>query len=112
MMDILKSDSTGELQVEILGIMGNLCIPQFDFAKLAQAHDLLSFIERILAKSVKTAIKRSQNQVGELLSEDDDVLLECIIVLATMSIDQNIPCMLANRQIFQLLIEVMQSKQV
>jgi Kinesin-associated protein (KAP) len=63
---ILKADGvTADLFVEVLGMLANLCVPEFDFQALASRHDLLDFLAQFAAPGVV----------------DDDILLEVIMFL-------------------------------
>jgi hypothetical protein len=66
---ILKGEGvTADLFVEVLGMLANLCVPEFDFQALASRHDLLNF----LAQFAKPGVV------------DDDILLEVIMFLGVL----------------------------
>ncbi|KAJ3092909.1 Kinesin-associated protein 3 [Physocladia obscura] len=124
MILLLKNTSNHTVFVEVLGIIGNLNIPDFDFAKLAQAYSMVDLVQRKLTSAVaddshrvaashkkSTAKKRNDDEAaeraGEGLSEDDDVTLEVIVLLGTMAHDENIAPMVAKTDTIRLLMELM-----
>lgn len=61
---ILKAeDVTADLFVEVLGMLANLTVPEFDFQALVERHDLLNFIAQYAAPG----------------AVDDDILLEVVM---------------------------------
>ncbi|KAJ1339848.1 hypothetical protein BSLG_005509 [Batrachochytrium salamandrivorans] len=129
---MLDSLSNADVLIEILGILGNLTIAEFDFGKLAIAYDLLYVIKKIIYAAVSssnidsrrigstTAVSRNSaidyNKIGsknklEGVAEDDDILLQTIILLSTMSLDENISPMVASANLLPLLIDVMIAKE-
>ena len=99
---LVNSAHQSELLVELLGLMGNLVIPDFDFVKLAENYDLINFCAGLLSK-----YSTSTGGIGE----DDDILLETVIFIGTMTQDENIPALLIKTPIISLLIQVMSSKE-
>ncbi|KAI8609481.1 kinesin-associated protein 3 [Chytriomyces sp. MP71] len=118
---LLKCSGIPELLVEVLGIAANLNIPDFDFAKLAQAYSLVELVQKKLAESVTVANKakgkqKKQKEDDEEVEEDegddglcpdDDVTLEAILLLGTMTHDENIAPMVSRTNIIPLLLELM-----
>lgn len=99
---MLDSLQFPELLVEILGILANLSIPDFDFTKLAQTYDLLTFCINILSPA-----SRHKEYNDEDVAEDDDILLEVITLLGTMSLDENMPSMISKTPTLQILVDIM-----
>ncbi|KAI8916105.1 kinesin-associated protein-domain-containing protein [Gorgonomyces haynaldii] len=93
---ILASTNNQEVLVELLGILGNLVIPEFDFAKLVETYDFLSYLYSLLMPSSRKQDTRLNTQG---VAEDDDVLLEVVILIGTMALDENIPPKIAQTQI-------------
>ncbi|KAJ3133546.1 hypothetical protein HK101_004446, partial [Irineochytrium annulatum] len=54
---LFKNLASAEVVVECLGILGDLTIQDFDFAKLGQAYGLLEFVQNRLAVAVAAAVK-------------------------------------------------------
>ncbi|KAJ8324391.1 hypothetical protein QVD99_002423 [Batrachochytrium dendrobatidis] len=121
---MLKSMSNPDVLIEILGIIGNLTIAEFDFKKLAVAYDLLQFIKNIFQTSIantqmdsksfgisETNRKNSDLTKIDGVCKNDDLLLQVIILLSTMSLDENISPMVATTNIIPLLIEIMIAKE-
>ncbi|KAJ2999415.1 Kinesin-associated protein 3 [Globomyces sp. JEL0801] len=106
---MLNSMDNPELLVEILAILGNLTIAEFDFGKLASTYDLLSFLTNLMVKLIHPDQNTDSGEkpVGEGIDENDDILLQCIILLGTMSLDENMAPMVAKTPIFKLLIDAM-----
>lgn len=99
---MLDSLQDPDLLIEILGIISNLSIPDFDFCKLCQTYDILSFCINIMSAATRV------DQYHEVdVSADDDILLEVIILLGTMSLDENMHEMIANTPILNLLVDMM-----
>ncbi|KAJ3286978.1 Kinesin-associated protein 3 [Rhizoclosmatium sp. JEL0117] len=128
MILLLKNVSNPDVFVEVMGIVGNLTIPDFDFAKLAQAYGLVDLVQKKLASAVAAASeqrskhekKRSkrgdrdrdeddeeEGRNWEGLMENDDITLEAIILLGTMLHDENIAPMVAKTETIQLLMDLM-----
>lgn len=75
LVDILKdSDSAPELLVEVLGTLGNLAIPEFDYAELIAKFDVLPFLSTFLQPG-------AQYIHGVV---EDDILLEVVIFIGTV----------------------------
>ena len=73
LVEILKSpDSAPELAVEVLGTLGNLAIPEFDYAELIAKHDLLPFLAAFLQPDAQYGVV------------EDDILLEVVIFVGTV----------------------------
>eukprot|EP00842_Homolaphlyctis_polyrhiza_P005073 jgi/Hompol1/5567/HPOL_000419-RA len=130
---LLKSAANPDIMIEILGILGNLTIAEFDFGKLVATYDLFYFFTSIITAAVshlhtnKSGNERSSGRQGTLqagpsasgsdlrtegIAEDDDILLEVIILLGTMSLDENIAPMVASTNLLHLLIDVMIGKTI
>mmetsp|Transcript_22516 Transcript_22516/g.76554 ORF Transcript_22516/g.76554 Transcript_22516/m.76554 type:complete len:799 (+) Transcript_22516:38-2434(+) len=72
LVDALKDGNThSDLLVEILGTLGNLNIPQFDYTTLVREHDLLSFLSQLMQPGVV----------------EDDIMLEVVIFTGTLTND-------------------------
>ncbi|KAI8809755.1 kinesin-associated protein-domain-containing protein [Cladochytrium replicatum] len=123
LMHILLKSSSPEITVEVLGILANLTIPDFDFAKLAEAYGLLGWISRRLSQGCadlrgsnpnasRMSAQQQQNEgIRGGIAEDDDILLETISWLGTMANDENIPRMVASTNIIFLLMDLMIGKE-
>ena len=67
---LLKAEDTStEVLVEVLGTLGNLAIPQFDYGELVERHGLMEFLGMLLQPGVT----------------DDDVLLEAVIFVGAIT---------------------------
>jgi hypothetical protein len=80
------------IYVELLGIFGSLEIPDFDYVKLATNFGMLDILRQQLNRSLRSQAKSQESLNGELapppsVHSEDDILLECIIILATFSRD-------------------------
>ncbi|KAJ3412303.1 Kinesin-associated protein 3 [Chytridiales sp. JEL 0842] len=132
---MLKSLTSTDVMVEVLGILASLNIPDFDFAKLAQAYGLLELIQKRVSLGIAEAAAAASQagvamgasipgQAGGKagagaagaggrggLTKDDDVLLEVINLLGTMANDENIAPMVARTEIITLLMDLMIAKE-
>lgn len=117
---LLKNTNSPEILVEILGILSSINIPDFDFAKLADAYQLLPFIEKRLEKASKSPsnlIDASSDRGGNTqllrsgLTDDDDITLELIIFVGTMCNDEGIAPIIAKTNIISTLLDIMTAKE-
>ncbi|KAJ3266811.1 Kinesin-associated protein 3 [Chytriomyces hyalinus] len=114
---LLKSSDVPEVFVEVIGIIANLTIPDFDFAKLAKTYSLVELVQKKLADAVEFArrvaaatLERARDDADESedgLAPDDDITLEAIILLGTMAHDENIAPMVSKTNAIPLLMELM-----
>lgn len=120
MMNLMfKSLSSPEILVEVLGILGNLSIPDFDFAKLSEAYKLHDFISNSLARAatasrqqtLRPATAKGGQEVMSGLADDDDITLEIINLLSTMVVDDGMAVIVAKTSIIQSLLELMMGKE-
>eukprot|EP00232_Nephroselmis_pyriformis_P016886 CAMPEP_0182884136 /NCGR_PEP_ID=MMETSP0034_2-20130328/18803_1 /TAXON_ID=156128 /ORGANISM="Nephroselmis pyriformis, Strain CCMP717" /LENGTH=702 /DNA_ID=CAMNT_0025017309 /DNA_START=48 /DNA_END=2152 /DNA_ORIENTATION=+ len=65
---IRAEDTSSDLLVEVMGCIGNLNIPEFDFLKLVREHQLLDFLAMHLQPGVV----------------EDDIMLEVVIMVGTL----------------------------
>jgi len=133
MLLLEKSLKTPDLLVELLGILSNLTIEEFDWAKLTDTYHLLELIasqlqevcvnSKTLANAQEEAkenkeLKSSGDSDYSLyeeknpssenqLSEDDDVILQYVVLLGTMSNDEGIAPKVIEMDIIPLLITLM-----
>ncbi|TPX57785.1 hypothetical protein PhCBS80983_g03597 [Powellomyces hirtus] len=125
---LFKSTNQPETLVEILGLLGSLKIPHFDFAKLAEAYGLLQLVQSKLQSAVDVVVGAGEMASGgggagatgvsddvdnatAGLAEDDDITLEVVVLLGTMANDENIGPMVSKTQIPQILMELMIAKE-
>ncbi|KAJ3386385.1 Kinesin-associated protein 3 [Entophlyctis sp. JEL0112] len=115
---LLKNVSEPEVFVEVVGILANLNIADFDFVKLSQSYSLLDLVQKKLAYAVATVsgstkISNKSNDDSDedsaiaRLAEDDDITLEVIMLLGTMAHDENIAPIVARSDTLQLLMDLM-----
>jgi hypothetical protein len=104
---MVKSTNDPEILVEILGILGNLLIPDFDFVKLAQTFSLFEFLAHI----INSCIRDGKTTESEGIDENDDILLRAIIVVGTMSLDEAVPPLVAKSKLLQLLVDTLMIKE-
>ncbi|KAJ3293590.1 Kinesin-associated protein 3 [Borealophlyctis nickersoniae] len=110
---LFKPTTPPAILVELLGLLGNLTIPDFDFAKLAEAYNLIDFISRRLAAAVAGAGGSSGNSPEKEggITEEDDITLEVVILLGTMGNDGDVAPMIARTNVLGLLIDLMIAKE-
>merc|ERR1719446_473487 len=90
-----KSLDARELLVEVLGTLANLVNPEVQWADLCEGSELIELLHRLLV-------------VG--LSEDD-IVLECIMLVGTIACDSEAAPLLAASKILQVLQELLAEKQ-
>ncbi|KAI8818255.1 kinesin-associated protein-domain-containing protein [Fimicolochytrium jonesii] len=115
---LFKSTTQPDSLVEILGLLASLTIPDFDFTKLAEAYNLLGFIQTRLQSAINDVANAANAEpnvdaemLGAGLSEDDDITLEVVNLLGTMASDENIGPVVAKTHIPQTLMELMIAKE-
>lgn len=86
--------------IELLGIIGNLMnISAINWLQISQSHGLWSWIEKRL-------------QIGEDSTEyEDDIILECISVLATMCAQRKACLHLIEHKVIKILVDILNVKQ-
>ncbi|KAK3581891.1 hypothetical protein CHS0354_024204 [Potamilus streckersoni] len=84
-----------EFALECLGVLGNLTIPDLDYELILKEYNLIPWIKNHL-------------QPG---TAEDDVVLEVIILVGTVCNDDSCAKMLAESNIIQCLIELLNAKQ-
>jgi hypothetical protein len=110
MMNVMMGSSQQvELLVEILGILGNLLIPDFDFVKLSSSYNLLDFLTSLISNSLRSSKDKTSDSVG--IDENDDVLVQSIVLLSTMSIDEAMPKLVSQTKILPLMVDTMMIKE-
>jgi hypothetical protein len=105
---LLKSQETPDLLVEILAIVANLTIPEFDFKQLAASYGLIDFLTNWIYQTLNL---RDSNGKSNGIVENDDIVLQCVILLGTMSLDENIPMVIAESQLLPLMVETLMIKE-
>ncbi|KAJ3159524.1 Kinesin-associated protein 3 [Geranomyces michiganensis] len=117
---LLKSTSQPDTLVEILGLLASLTIPDFDFAKLAEAYGLLAFVQGKLQAAVDVIVGAGEaighgdgdGDTGTAgLADDDDITLEVVVLIGTMANDENVGPLVSRTQIPQILMELMIAKE-
>ncbi|XP_070538501.1 kinesin-associated protein 3-like isoform X1 [Ptychodera flava] len=93
--NVIKSYDDEEFVIESLGILGNLTIPDLDYELLLKEYDLVPWIKERL-------------QPG---AAEDDMVLEVVILVGTVTSDDSCAAMLAESGIIQNLIELLNAKQ-
>jgi len=140
MLLLEKSLKEPDLLVELLGILSNFTIEEFDWAKLTDTYHLLELIasqlqevcvnSKTLANAQEEAAKenskelkssstseyslyeeKSNTMTENQLSEDDDVTLQFVVLLGTMSNDEGIAPKVIEMDIIPLLITLMICKE-
>eukprot|EP00050_Salpingoeca_kvevrii_P021998 m.119622 g.119622 ORF g.119622 m.119622 type:complete len:749 (-) comp9559_c0_seq2:85-2331(-) len=93
--ELLNSCHDDDILVEVVGILGNIDVENFDYEKLIVEYQLLDFI---LDKLMPGAAK-------------DDLILEVIILLGTVLADEKCAELVADTELVSSLIEVLKAKQ-
>ncbi|XP_069120818.1 kinesin-associated protein 3-like isoform X1 [Argopecten irradians] len=93
----LNSDDD-DFALEALGILGNLTIPDLDYELILREYNLVPWIkEKLMPDSSRSA--------------EDDIVLQVIILVGTVCNDDACAKMLAEANIIQCLIELLNAKQ-
>jgi hypothetical protein len=93
--NVIVQQQDDQLVVEALGILGNLTLMDLDYLKIIEEFRLLPFISSVL----------------QAPKVEDDVTLEVIILVGTLSIDETTASVLASQGIIELLIDLLKDKQ-
>ncbi|KAJ3038924.1 Kinesin-associated protein 3, partial [Rhizophlyctis rosea] len=115
---LLKPTTPPDLQVEILGILSNLTIPNFDWAKLANAFNLFDFII-IKLKEAIAAVGGALGGGGGVggrpegsgIMEDDDLVLEVVVLVGTMAGDEGLAKEVLRCGVVEVLMDLMIAKE-
>ncbi|XP_078603734.1 kinesin-associated protein 3-like isoform X3 [Branchiostoma floridae x Branchiostoma japonicum] len=91
----IKNCEDDDFVIECLGILGNLTIPDLNYELLLQEYDLVSFIKDKLKPG----------------NAEDDVVLETVILVGTVSTDEDCAAMLSKAGVIQQLIDLLNAKQ-
>ena len=79
-LTLITKQSSLEISVECLGILGNVgTLHNFDFQKCIKNYDILPTLLNTFKKS----------QISKQLNQDDDVLLESLVLIGSMLNDRN-----------------------
>lgn len=116
-MHSLLETNNPEVQVEILGMIAALQIPDFDWAKLAETYDLFSWITRRIQVNIQqsrtddgpTRFAGQQDFVG--LTEDDDIILELVILIGNMAMDDGCIPLFLKHGILNQLMDILVTKE-
>eukprot|EP00049_Salpingoeca_infusionum_P004975 m.86470 g.86470 ORF g.86470 m.86470 type:complete len:781 (+) comp12811_c0_seq2:111-2453(+) len=90
------SQDDPDMLVELIGILGCLDIPEFDFQQLADEYDLLPLLARLLLPTAHVA---------------DDLVLEAVVLVGTLLTDPACAPMVASTSIVVSLITLLKQKQ-
>lgn len=96
--DLAKAVQTGpdeEFVLEALGILGNLTVEDVNFQQLLADYDMLNYIKTKLQPGVA----------------EDDLVLEVVILIGTVSLDDACATVFAREGIIQMLIDLLNAKQ-
>ena len=90
-----KSGSNPEFQVEALALLGSLAIPNFNYERLLEEYDLLSFATPLL----------------DVASVPDDVALQAVVFVGTVAVDPETAPRIAATSIIPDLMALMSARQ-
>jgi hypothetical protein len=95
--------------VEVIGILSNIDIPDFDYAKLVTKYNLLGLFTRILNAAIaSSSVLRSNSEASGIMgTEEDDLYLEAIVWIGAIAVDENMGGLIAGSNLIPLLLEVM-----
>ncbi|XP_072367313.1 kinesin-associated protein 3a [Scyliorhinus torazame] len=91
----INSNESEEFVIECLGTLANLTVPDLDWELVLKEYDLVPFLKDKLKPG----------------STEDDLVLEVVIMIGTVSMDDSCAAMLAKSGIIPALIELLNAKQ-
>eukprot|EP00164_Ancoracysta_twista_P002021 GFYU01002664.1.p1 GENE.GFYU01002664.1~~GFYU01002664.1.p1 ORF type:complete len:747 (-),score=301.65 GFYU01002664.1:27-2267(-) len=92
---LAKETEESDLLVEVLGTLGNLTLPEYDFARLIEEYDLLEFFAKHLTPGYS----------------DDDIVLEVVIFIGTLATDPECGPLVAHSNLVHSIYELIAEKQ-
>ena len=87
----VKSERDEDLVIECLGTLANLQHADVDYGLLLDKYELMPFIQRLLVPG----------------HAEDDLVLECVVLLGTVAFDGGCAAMLAGSGVIQILIDLL-----
>ncbi|XP_027145727.1 kinesin-associated protein 3a isoform X4 [Larimichthys crocea] len=91
----ISDEAAEEFVIECLGTLANLTIPNLDWALVLEEYKLVPYLKERLKPG----------------SAEDDLILEVVIMIGTVSMDDSCAAMLANSGIIPALIELLNAQQ-
>ncbi|XP_053170954.1 kinesin-associated protein 3-like, partial [Scomber japonicus] len=91
----ISDDESEEFVIECLGTLANLTIPDLDWALVLQDYKLVPYLKNRLKPG----------------SAEDDLILEVVIMIGTVSMDDSCAALLAKSGIIPALIELLNAQQ-
>ncbi|CAK6977724.1 kinesin-associated protein 3a isoform X1 [Scomber scombrus] len=91
----ISDDEAEEFVIECLGTLANLTIPDLDWALVLQDYNLVPYLKNRLKPG----------------SAEDDLILEVVIMIGTVSMDDSCAALLAKSGIIPALIELLNAQQ-
>ncbi|KAL7751426.1 hypothetical protein RI367_003286 [Sorochytrium milnesiophthora] len=122
---VASAAADADLTVEMLGLLGNLAIADFDYAKLAETYGIVPFLAQVLAMVVAQQHGKPQFPLalemqatlagkagrGPVLMPgtliEDDYVLEAVNVCGTFALDEGMDALWVEHGVCDLLIQVM-----
>lgn len=103
MQYLVKKPREPDMQVEILALLSALSIPDFDFAKLSKTYKFMDWITMKLNGFLENDSE---------LSENDDIILELVKLIGTMSEDVGFLPLVVQYNTIPLLLNLISSMQI
>uniref|UniRef100_A0A8C2AEZ0 Kinesin-associated protein 3b n=1 Tax=Cyprinus carpio TaxID=7962 RepID=A0A8C2AEZ0_CYPCA len=100
----IKQEGGEEFVIECLGTMANLTIPDLDWELLLKEYNLVPYLKDHLKPDLTFNLCVSG-------SAEDDLILEVVIMIGTVSMDDSCAVMLAKSGIIPALIELLNAQQ-
>uniref|UniRef100_A0A671P0M7 Kinesin-associated protein 3-like n=1 Tax=Sinocyclocheilus anshuiensis TaxID=1608454 RepID=A0A671P0M7_9TELE len=100
----IKQEGDEEFVIECLGTMANLTIPDLDWELLLKEYNLVPYLKDHLKPDLTFNLCVSG-------SAEDDLILEVVIMIGTVSMDDSCAVMLAKSGIIPALIELLNAQQ-
>lgn len=100
---LLDPNVPHEILVELIRIVGNLKVSNFDYSMLDSSFGLIEF----LLEKVDSVLGKSSDGSAH---ENDDLLLNCIILLGNMALDSNTTSRIIDSNLFESISSILRLK--
>ena len=87
----VKTETDEDLVIECLGTLANLQHQDVDYGLLLSKFEMMPFIQQMLVPG----------------QAEDDLVLECVVLLGTIAFDPGCAAMLASSGVIQILIDLL-----
>ncbi|XP_061883965.1 kinesin-associated protein 3a isoform X1 [Entelurus aequoreus] len=113
----ISQEKAEEYVIECLGTLANLTIPDLDWALVLKEYNLVPYLKDKLKPGMRMESemrreRKNQDRQGKVTgAAEDDLILEVVILIGTVSMDDSCAAMLAKSGIIPALIELLNAQQ-